>query len=66
MIQMIFPQPCKLQWAMGGVRTINTKGKSIEIASTILAGYERTNMNGFNADNGVLEIYGKSRNKASN
>ena len=34
---------------------INTKGKKQECASTILAGYERTNMTGFNADNGVME-----------
>lgn len=36
---------------------ICTNGKPIDIASTILAGYERTNMTGFNADNGVLETY---------
>ena len=35
---------------------ISTKGKVIDTASTILAGYERTNMTGFNADNGVLEF----------
>jgi DNA (cytosine-5)-methyltransferase 1 len=35
---------------------ISTKGKKIDVASTILAGYERTNMTGFNADNGVMEI----------
>lgn len=35
---------------------ISTKGKENEVASTILAGYERTNMTGFNADNGVIEI----------
>lgn len=34
---------------------INTKGKQLDCASTILAGYERTNMTGFNADNGVVE-----------
>ena len=38
------------------IETISTKGKQIEVASTILAGYERTNMTGFNADNGVIEI----------
>jgi DNA (cytosine-5)-methyltransferase 1 len=38
------------------IETISTKGKRIEVASTILAGYERTNMTGFNADNGVMEI----------
>ena len=38
------------------IETISTKGKQIEVASTILAGYERTNMTGFNADNGVMEI----------
>ena len=37
------------------IETISTKGKQIEVVSTILAGYERTNMTGFNADNGVLE-----------
>jgi DNA (cytosine-5)-methyltransferase 1 len=35
--------------------TISTKGKNIDVASTILAGYERSNMTGFNADNGVME-----------
>jgi DNA (cytosine-5)-methyltransferase 1 len=34
--------------------TISTKGKKRDIASTILNGYERTNMTGFNADNAVL------------
>ena len=34
---------------------ISTKGKENEVASTILAGYEMTNMTGFNADNGVVE-----------
>lgn len=37
------------------IETISTKGKQIEVASTILAVYERTNMTGFNADNGVVE-----------
>lgn len=36
---------------------ISTKGKENDVASTILAGYERTNMTGFNADNGVAEIH---------
>lgn len=36
---------------------ISTKGKPLEIASTILNGYHRTNMTGFNADNGVVETY---------
>lgn len=36
-------------------KCISTKGKENEVASTILAGYERTNMTGFNADNGVVE-----------
>ena len=36
------------------IETISTKGKQIEVASTILAGYERSNMTGFNADNGVV------------
>lgn len=34
---------------------ISTKGKENDVSSTILAGYERTNMTGFNADNAVLE-----------
>lgn len=34
---------------------ISTKDKENEVASTILAGYERTNMTGFNADNAVCE-----------
>lgn len=34
---------------------ISTKGKKQDVASTLLAGYERTNMTGFNADNGVLD-----------
>lgn len=36
-------------------KCISTKGKENEVASTILAGYERTNMTGFNADNAVVE-----------
>lgn len=38
---------------------ISTKGKENEVASTILSGYERTNMTGFNADNGVVETINK-------
>lgn len=34
---------------------ISTDGKEIDVASTILSGYHRTNMTGFNADNGVME-----------
>ena len=37
------------------IETISTKGKQIEVVSTILAGYERTNMTGINADNAVCE-----------
>lgn len=37
------------------INTISTKGKKIDIASTILAEYERSNMTGFNADNCVIE-----------
>lgn len=33
---------------------ILTSAKKTQIASTILSGYHRTNMTGFNADNGVL------------
>lgn len=36
-------------------KCISTKGKENDVASTILSGYERSNMTGFNADNGVLE-----------
>ena len=38
---------------------ISTKGKENDVASTILSGYERTNMTGFNADNGVVETINK-------
>ena len=38
--------------------TISTKGNRIKVASTILHGYHRTNMTGFNADNGILEKEG--------
>ena len=34
---------------------ISTKGKQNDIASTILSGYERSNMTRFNADNAVIE-----------
>lgn len=34
---------------------ILTNGKEIEVASTILAGYHKSNMTGFNSDNGVIE-----------
>ena len=43
----------------GIVEGITTKGKHIDVASTILSGYERTNMTGFNADNGVVETINK-------
>lgn len=36
-------------------KCISTKGKENDVASTILSSYERLNMTGFNADNGVLE-----------
>lgn len=35
-------------------KPISTKGQEIDVASTILSGYHRTNMTGFNADNGVM------------
>lgn len=35
-------------------RPVSTKGKELDVASTILSGYHRTNMTGFNADNGVI------------
>lgn len=47
------------------IETISTKGKQIEVASTILAGYERTNMTGFNADNRVIEKIGQISNDGS-
>lgn len=46
------------------IETISTKGKQIEVASTILAGYERTNMTGFNADNGVVEVMSDEKRNA--
>lgn len=36
-------------------KCISTKGKENDVASTILSGYERSNMTGFNADNEVVE-----------
>lgn len=38
---------------------ISTKGKQSDIASTILSGYEHSNMTGFNADNAVIEKVGQ-------
>lgn len=45
--------------SFGVVEGITTKGKRIDVASTILSGYGRTNMTGFNADNGVVETINK-------
>ena len=42
-------------YLMDEAETITTKGEKIDVASTILSGYHRTNMTGFNADNGVME-----------
>ena len=50
----------------GVVEGITTKGKHIDVASTILSGYERTNMTGFNADNGVVETINKVGQISSN
>ena len=36
--------------------TINTSPKKTDIASTILWGYHRSNMTGWNADNAVLVV----------
>ena len=36
---------------------ISTKGKKLDVAKTILSGYERTNMTGFNDDNAVFTNY---------
>lgn len=36
---------------------ISTKGKKLDVAKTILAGYEKSNMTGFNEDNAVLQNY---------
>lgn len=33
---------------------ISTNGKNLDVAKTILSGYERTNMTGFNDDNAVV------------
>lgn len=35
-------------------RPVSTKGKELDVASTILSGYHRTNMTGFNDDNAVI------------
>ena len=44
---------------------ISTKGKQNDIASTILSGYERSNMTGFNADNAVIEKIGQISSNGS-
>ena len=44
---------------------ISTKGKQSDIASTILSGYERSNMTGFNADNAVIEKVGQISSEGS-
>lgn len=44
---------------------ISTKGKQNDIASTILSGYERSNMTGFNADNAVIEKNGQISSNGS-
>lgn len=36
---------------------ISTKGKKLDVAKTILSGYERSNMTGFNDDNAVFTNY---------
>ena len=40
---------------MNAMEGVSMNGKKIDIASTILSGYHRSNMTGFNADNGVME-----------
>lgn len=49
----------------GVVEGITTKGKHIDVASTILSGYERSNMTGFNADNAVIEKVGQISSNGS-
>lgn len=44
---------------------ISTKGKQNDIASTILSGYERSNMTGFNTDNAVIEKVGQISSNGS-
>lgn len=44
---------------------ISTKGKLDDVASTILSGYARSNMTGFNADNAVIEKVGQISNDGS-
>lgn len=44
---------------------ISTKGKQNDIASTILSGYERSNMTWFNADNAVIEKVGQISSNGS-
>ena len=44
---------------------ISTKGKQNDIASTILSGYERSNMTGFNADNALIEKIGQISSNGS-
>ena len=47
------------------IQPISTNARYIEVASTILSGYHRSNMTGFNADNAVLEIYKTERSDAN-
>ena len=42
-------------YLMDEAETITTKGEKIDVARTILNGYHRTNMTGWNGDNGVCE-----------
>ena len=42
-------------YLMDEAETITTKGEKIDVARTILNGYHRTNMTGWNVDNGVCE-----------
>lgn len=44
---------------------ISTKGRQNDVASTILSGYERSNMTGFNADNAVIEKVGQISSNGS-
>ena len=44
---------------------ISTKGRQNDVASTILSGYKRSNMTGFNADNAVIEKVGQISSNGS-
>ena len=45
----------QMPYVIDDCEPISTDGKKLNVAKTILSGYERTNMTGFNKDNAVIE-----------